>query len=1332
MRFKNGITKCAVYSISMLSAVLGSLLLLTSFLLFTHIGTQVVIKVVKLFEPRLSIELVQGSLFQSPHFKDITWLAGETEIRINHADYQFDWSCLLDSLCLTTLNIDGVQITVPEADDLAIVQRQPKSKPLSIDFPLEIIISDINISALHFQKGDLAVDLDNISLQATAFANENDVTLSTKISGLLITLANRVSLVIKKRANTHNKKTAKNLQFDSIPALLTKEMLPNISLPIQLNVQQSLIDNVKIVQDKQTLFELTHLATAFTWQQTQLDISQFALNLPETDLNLSAQINFIDDYPLEIVIDGQLKKIKQLQPASLLSGINYHFKSTGRLSDLSSELNISNHIDLQLKTHFDLLADNLPHNITLNWQQLRWPLTGEAQYSTKQGRFTSQGSLLDQRMTLHSDYNIADMPNGVISLTTQGDLQHLQVESLNLKTLSGQLDFSGLLTWGKRIDWLGQLQITDIDLASLKTQYDGHFSGLIKQQACLTLYDNSAPEWQFDFPALNIAGEFLSRPLSVVGHVSGDNKQGISFDDLTIKNAQNSLQINGQLAKQNNLDIDINLVDLSHLLVGAKGKVKGSLKLQGPIESLLLKSQLATKRLSYQDYQSEQIELDSTLLLTKKPQLTLSLTAQALSIANQKIDKIKLNISNKKSTDNNVQHKIELSVNNQLMASKLLLFVTQTDDALLAQLNRAKISVENQSLTLTSPVDIKIRNGVQGNAKTKQIDISAHCWQAATAVLNDAGKLCIKQFNAGESGNIVVDVKDYQLTTLNQFLPAQLNIEGGLSADAHLHWIKDNKINFDINMLSNNMLLKIKRNVNADNFNLYPMQSFNINLHGSDKDIEVNAKLFADNLIDLQLKGQLQPYQKQPSIDAKISAKVPDFSLFLPLVPALDELAGQLKSELTITGKLNKPNINGVINIQNGVANGAELPIKVTKLDAVITLDKQSANLQASFDSSNTNTLIKKVRTIPLITDTINILDRTIKDLSSVIIKPLIEQPVREEKNTQNPGIAYLKGNVDWSNKLQGDIHFYANQLEIYDYGKVDLLISPDIHLLLNEHLKIAGELLINRGKIVVQALPEGAISPSEDIVVIDAKNKTVTQQLPIIINLEVDSGNDLQIVALGLDTFMQGKLSIEKPLKKDLTINGVLTLNNGSYRSFGQQLVLQNSRIIFQGLPESPYLRLEAIRDSSKVEDDVIAGVRVTGTPDELSLVIFSEPAMAQQEALSYLTRGQGLSSSSENGTMANMLIDLAAGQSGGVMSSIGKEIGIKDLSLSSTGIGDEQSVGISGEIAPGVELSYGVGVFDDFSILSLRYELFERFYIEASSGIYQAIDAYYEWDWD
>lgn len=61
----------------------------------------------------------------------------------------------------------------------------------------------------------------------------------------------------------------------------------------------------------------------------------------------------------------------------------------------------------------------------------------------------------------------------------------------------------------------------------------------------------------------------------------------------------------------------------------------------------------------------------------------------------------------------------------------------------------------------------------------------------------------------------------------------------------------------------------------------------------------------------------------------------------------------------------------------------------------------------------------------------------------------------------------------------------------------------------------------------------------------------------------------------------------------------------------------------MFSGPPDQPLLNIEAIRNPESTEDDVTAGVRVTGTADAPKLEVFSDPAKSQQEALSYLLRG-------------------------------------------------------------------------------------------------------------
>jgi translocation and assembly module TamB len=324
---------------------------------------------------------------------------------------------------------------------------------------------------------------------------------------------------------------------------------------------------------------------------------------------------------------------------------------------------------------------------------------------------------------------------------------------------------------------------------------------------------------------------------------------------------------------------------------------------------------------------------------------------------------------------------------------------------------------------------------------------------------------------------------------------------------------------------------------------------------------------------------------------------------------------------------------------------------------------------------------------------------------------------------------------LDWAEKFKASIKLKAQQMRIDDYGTLELYVSPNIDITYADNLNIEGTVVVDKGNITVKELPAGAVSVSKDVIVVDAKNQETSANLPVKMNVKVSLGERLRLKALGLDSYIHGDLLVRKRLTKELTVHGELTFSEGSYRALSQQLVLQNSRIVFQGSPSSPYLNIEAIRDPNNIEDNVTAGVRVTGTPDQLQIKIFSDTAMSQQNALSYITRGHSIDSESSDGNnsqLASILIDLGAGQTDGTLNTIGETVGIDDLTLSSSGQGSEQSVGLKGTIAPGVEVSYGVGVFDSFTIFAIRYELFKQFYIEASSGLYQAVDAYYEWDWD
>lgn len=120
----------------------------------------------------------------------------------------------------------------------------------------------------------------------------------------------------------------------------------------------------------------------------------------------------------------------------------------------------------------------------------------------------------------------------------------------------------------------------------------------------------------------------------------------------------------------------------------------------------------------------------------------------------------------------------------------------------------------------------------------------------------------------------------------------------------------------------------------------------------------------------------------------------------------------------------------------------------------------------------------------------------------------------------------------------------------------------------------------------------------------------------------------------------------------------------------------------------------------------------------------------MEQQQSLSYMLTGRGLGQSSgdsQETVLANMLLGFGLGQSENMVTNIGQKLGFKDVNLDTSGQGENTQLSVSGYVAPGVQLRYGVGVFNTASEVAIRYELLPQLYIEAVSGLSNALDIYY-----
>lgn len=329
-----------------------------------------------------------------------------------------------------------------------------------------------------------------------------------------------------------------------------------------------------------------------------------------------------------------------------------------------------------------------------------------------------------------------------------------------------------------------------------------------------------------------------------------------------------------------------------------------------------------------------------------------------------------------------------------------------------------------------------------------------------------------------------------------------------------------------------------------------------------------------------------------------------------------------------------------------------------------------------------------------------------------------------------------LNGNADWSefNNWRARIAAKGEKVRVSVPPMVRLDVSPDLVFdATPQAFSLNGRVDIPWARITVQELPESAVGVSSDEVMLNDQHQPIapaSTSIPINSNLVVNIGDDVRIDAFGLKARLKGALKVAQD-KRGLGLNGQIDIPSGRFHAYGQDLIVRKGQLLFSGPADQPLLNLEAIRNPDSTENDVVAGVRVTGEADAPKLEVFSDPTMSQQEALSYLLRGQGLDSSgADSGAMTSMLIGMGVAQSGKLVGKIGEAFGVSNLALDTQGVGDSSQVVVSGYVLPGLQVKYGVGIFDSLATLTLRYRLMPKLYLEAVSGIDQALDLLYQFE--
>ena len=340
------------------------------------------------------------------------------------------------------------------------------------------------------------------------------------------------------------------------------------------------------------------------------------------------------------------------------------------------------------------------------------------------------------------------------------------------------------------------------------------------------------------------------------------------------------------------------------------------------------------------------------------------------------------------------------------------------------------------------------------------------------------------------------------------------------------------------------------------------------------------------------------------------------------------------------------------------------------------------------------------------------------------------------ELRTPKGGISF-SGAADWRtfSESRAVVTVTSDDLRVVLPPEIELDLSTNVRCeASSERIKLDGLISLPWARVSVSSLPPSTVDVSDDVVRTDRprlKKKDKGESIPIESNLFIRVGDDVRVEAMGLKARLTGELHVIQD-KGNLGLSGQITVPNGRFKAYGQDLIVRRGQFQFSGEANNPALDLEAIRNPERTADDVIAGVRVSGTANFPRVAVFSEPEKSETEALSYLLRGEGLdpSGDSDNTMITSALINLGLSQGSQVFESLGDAVGISGLGLETEGVGDSSQLVVSGYVLPGLKVKYGVGIFDSLATLTLRYRIIPRLYVEAVSGVDQALDFLYAFE--
>ncbi|MFT5756995.1 MAG: translocation and assembly module TamB [Alteromonadaceae bacterium] len=1253
-------------------AIFTGVLCFFAILLSTPWGAQLSLYVVRTISP-IKITYQSGALLDNLMLSQLTINNDEVVISAKKIRLQLHLRCLWkNQLCIDELSMASLQVKMKEnratsPEELIEEISIPPLFSLPFSVPFTVKMKKLLLTKVQIKNQNLEINLTNFTSALTI----NDVAIN--IAKATLATAD-IHLSETDLLSVPSKKSKRPIQPIQNWPLAT---LPKVSLPFRLTVKaftvkKLIVKKTEQTGDENTILTIDDAVARLSWFKTQLSIEELSAKVDSmAELSLKGKFDFIPPYSVDLALISTIAHFELLpQLTDSKQKISLH----GDLSGLRANISNQGELALTAELSINVIDANLPYKLSANVTEFTLPDDIAKVITPSTLLLKSQGDLTQHVIDLKSDVSGYGYHDAAIALQATYSEQVFKINTLYFKELNANniLNMTGQLTLGDRLSW-------DVKLDS---------SGITLPNILPNALSNIQPN------TLSNTDKYLSGRVQGSIHSKGfwyDKEWALSFVDSAVNGEINKIKFNAAA------NIDINhegslapseiMLDYGDIALNLKGYSDENWHVDGLVN-------IGNTHLWLANIESD---LRSSLSITgpvQQPEIKLQGQLKSFLMAKLSSDLISFDATYRPM--NNHQHqvsftsalmnwnehiinKVNLASNGDLNQQQLnlawlgdssmdLLINSQyssQNDQWTVQTDQASFALGEHVFKSNQPLNLLY------NKRQNTLVINKHCWLGISA------ELCMKDnvTLTPAKGELTLAIK-LGTDLLKPMIPKDIFLQSALEGDVAVGWQSHDKLSVNAKLLISEGQLQMNKEGSLQK--LLEWQKGQLNLQMNNSSISGEMALFSlDNKEIINVSTALL-FADNRIVDSQFTLN--DFSLspLQFLVPELTSLEGTLNTKLSVTGDLDKPILNGKITLTKG---------KAKVFGHINTLE--DINMAIDFKGYQA-----------AISGGINI----------------------------NKVAATITGDVNWQDELQGDFNFDGESLNFSIPLDLTITVSPHLNAKIKAaELKISGRIEVLNGKLSVNKLPQGSVSLSKDVIIVNDKGEKVINDktFNVLTNIRVLIADAFEVEGQGFVGRLGGELQVTQQPHQPLQLFGSLKVPEGRYRAYGQDLSMTKGNISFNGPVNNPYVSLQATRSIEK--EDILVGIDASGLANSLQIKLFSKPTMQQSETLSYLVRGRGLDAkTNDSNTAIGMALGTAITNFSGVLAQIEKLPLINRIEID----GDDKQASIAGYLGDKVYIKYGVGVIEPINELTVRFYLLSRLWVEAVSSLENSANIYYSFD--